>query len=498
MLPRLNMPNPETLAHLGALVADEEAYQRDMLQARQYDDGNQFVALTERLRQFLGGDVTNTTEDYKRLRLNLVRTVTTAVVERLIVTGFDSDEVGAIEESPTPTGEATPKTIKPVAAWATALWQQARMDATQRRVHHATLRDSESFVIVDWDVLMGRPTFTPHLRFIDGSVDGDNEGCRAFYADDDPDRALLFVSKRWTEVVFDAAGHRTQRQRMNLYYPDRIEKYKGFPGAWAEVQDPLDPSWPLRWLDKKGQPLGIPAIHFRSTAGMEAREAIGPQNAINKTIIDLMAAGDATAFRILIALGWNPVDANGDPLPIEPGRWLGTPNKDANVIVVEPADLSGLVGLVDKWIHWTAMVTDTPVSRFISTAQIAAEGTLKEQEGPLITKTRNRAGEMGDAWEDCMSMARRLANTFGGAALDEVAQLSTLWEPFQARDEDAELARAAKKQALGIPRRQILLELGYDAAQVAQWDEEATKKEDADRAAQGAAMGNGKPMFGRG
>ena len=84
--------NPETIAYLRALTDDESEYQRDILQAREYDAGQQFIALTDRLRLFLGGDTANTSEDWRRLRLNVCRIVLSSVVERLIVAGFDSDE----------------------------------------------------------------------------------------------------------------------------------------------------------------------------------------------------------------------------------------------------------------------------------------------------------------------------------------------------------------------------------------------------------------------
>lgn len=509
MLPRLI--NPETIAFLASLATDEADYQADILQARKYHDGEQFVALTERLREFLGGDTTNTSADHDRLRINVTRIVTTAVVERLIVSGFDSneqgiaqpilDETGAIKTDAE--GNDLTETVKPLASWAWQIWQANRMDAKQKRVHEACCRDGEAFVIVDWDNAEMRPRFTPHVRYIDqsvgtGSAADVGEGCKAFYRNDDPDQDLLYVTKRWTETTFDSTGHRVQRNRLTIYYPDKIEKYQGFTGSWQPIMDEGDAGWPIQWQDSAGLPLGIPVAHFMSSAGMEAREAWPAQNAINYLAVLELTAADMTAFRILVALGWEPKDAEGNPLTIAPGQWVGTTKTDAKVQDIPPADIAPISNLIEGWVLRAAMMTDTPISRFITTKQISAEGTQKQQDGPLVNKVRGRQGELGNAWEDALSIARRLANTFGGAVLDEVAQFYTQWEPAETRDEDAELARAGKKQALGIPQAKIWAELGYSQEEIADWQAqaEARRQEEMEVAAK-SPPGNGVPFGGR-
>jgi hypothetical protein len=511
-------PSPETIARLSSLAAEESDYQLSILKARAYHEGRQFVKLTERLREFLGGtdvgSLDDSAADADRLRVNVTRIVTTAVTERLLVSGFDSneqgiaepitDETGAEKTDPL-TGEPLTETVKPVAAYAWQIWQANRMDAKQARVHLACCRDSEAFVIVDWDNVEQRPRFTPHVRYVDQSVTTSTyadvgEGCKAFYANDDPDQDLLYVTKRWTEVMWQGMT-RTERQRLTVYYPDRIEKYAGFTASWQPIRDEGDVAWPIPWLDKAGAPLGIPVAHFRSTAGMEAREAWPAQNAINYLSVLELVSADQTAFRIFLAFGWKPVDDDGNPLIIEPGRFLGSPNKDARGEAVDPADISPISNLIEGWVSRAAMVTDTPVSRFIFGKQVAAEGTQKQQEGPLVNKVRNRQGEIGNAWEDCIKIALRLANTFGNAGLDDMALIYAKWEPAESRDEGAELDQAAKKQSLGIPQEQIWAELGYSQEKIAQWKAvaEARRQEEMELAAKQPPATNGKaPAFGRG
>src|SRR5690348_1672422 len=87
-------PSAEALAHITALDSEQSEYQGDVQQQRDYYAGRQFVRLTDRLRSFLGGNVGLTDKDFKRLRLNIFRTVITAMIERLIVSSITTDETG--------------------------------------------------------------------------------------------------------------------------------------------------------------------------------------------------------------------------------------------------------------------------------------------------------------------------------------------------------------------------------------------------------------------
>lgn len=479
--------DPETLGRIIALGSMDAEYQQDMQQQRDYYEGKQFIHLTDRLRQFLGGEAGVSNSDWKRIRLNIFRTIIGAVVERLIVSRITSDEKGRLAPLRDETGETILDSsgapaagmIKPTDTWTERTWSNNRMDARQRQIYEATLRDSESFVLVAWDDQEKIARFSLHPRYIDPRIEGgDGYGCIAVYQNNDPEQELLFVVKRWTETSYPR-GVRFDQQRMTLYFPDRIEKYAGMPNTWSPIRDPGDGAWPLPWTDpESGEPLGIPVVHFRSTAGFEAGEAIGPQNAINKTLIDLLAAADLTAFQILIALGWEPIDSSGNPLPISPGTWLGTPSSDGKVQIVPPADVGGLSDQVFNWIQWAAMATDTPVSRFTMSRQVAAEGTMKEQNTPLLNKTRMRQSELSIGIADMFVIARKLHNTFWSAPrLDPDVTLTVAWEPLEQRDEDAELNRAViKATKLSIPLPQVWSELGYTEQQIARWTAEKEAK----------------------
>jgi hypothetical protein len=493
MLPSLTLTNiahPEMVAHLAALegaersylaslIAETDASQKRIQRARNYYDGDQFVVLTERLREFLGDDTT--IDDAALLSLDIIGPVIRAVTEKLTVRGFDSDE------------EADDQGVKPFAQWASQVWQRNRMDVRQDDIHTAAIRDGEAFVIVDWDIDDQLPRFTVHKRYVDPSYDGDGDGCKVVYRNNDPEQTRLFAVKRWVETYFDGGSAR-QRYRMTVYYPDSVEKWASVTSAigttfagWEPFTDSEDEPWPIPWVDSAGRPLGIAVIPFRNHGDdQEARKAIPIQNALNKAFVDLMTESDFSAFRLMLAFGWQPVDSDGNALVLSPGRWQGTTNPNATAMSVPGVPLDNYLNLIDSLKLYAAQVTDTPIARFLTTRQISSEGTQKQGESPLTTKVIKRQTRLGNAYEDIMYLGARLHNAFarGLPPLPMDAQLTAEWEPAVARDETAELERAALKiEKLKIPPAAVWAELGHTQAEIAAWSAELDARREAAQAA---------------
>lgn len=459
------------VSYAAFLKEDELAHERAIMKARRYHEGVQPVALTDRLREFLGlGDRQSSTtggmfndRDLSPFVMNITRLVVDAVAERMLVAGFDTDEPDEKAGQPLPT---------PVATWAWETWLRNRMDAKQDEVHTGAIRDGEYFVIVDWDEDNQRARFTPHPRFTDAAeVGGDGMGCQMYYPDDDDSQRPIYATKRWTEISFDDAGKRHTEQRKNYYYPDRIEQKHLVSGRWEQYAPTI--AWTAA-----GKPLGIAVIHFRNVAlRCEAWDAFPLQDALNKAMIDLVAASDLTAFRVFFVTGMFPTEdglapaADGsNAMRLSPGAMFGTMNKDGKVTVIDGADLSNLQAHKDGLILDIAAITSTPASRFITTKQVAAEGTLKQQEGPLLAKITKRQALIGNAWEDVYRLARRLANMHG-EALSEDVEISTRWAAAETRDDAGEAARLTLEQTLGVPAQVLWKKLGYTPTEIAAMQE---------------------------
>ncbi len=453
--------NQTELAYLDYLSDVEDARQRAIALARRYHDGDQDVYMTARVRQFLA------LNDEVELRMNVCRQVVTAITERLLVAGFDTGE------APDATG------TKPLARWAWDTWQKNRMDAKQDDVHEGALRDGEYFVIVDWDAETSMARLTQHPRFVSVEAGGDGCGVRMIYPDDDDTQKPLYAVNQWTETIQTMMGTQS-RMRRTLYYPDRIERYVYNSGWIQYVEDDAapdpgngeasEPAWPTPWRYAAGNPLGIPVVHFKNK-GMrcEAWDAIPLQDGLNKALIDCLATADVSAFQILFASGWMPTKDGQAPkedgsnlLEIAPGQIIGSTKPEARLTPIEGADISKLIELTQQLVMWLAMITNTPLSRFISTKQVASSDTLKGQDEPLDNKVELRQTLFGNSWEDVMSMARRLENVFGIGGLDETLTFSTLWYRKRSLDE------LEKKKKLGVPQEMIWSEMGYSPDQIEQ------------------------------
>jgi hypothetical protein len=434
---------PHILRSLLLLDENETATQMRILMARRYHAGLHETRLTNRLKEFLGSE-----GDDFAVRLNFTRKINKVIAERLIIAGFASTAANDAEKARQ-------------AAFASLVWKGSRMKGKRARSHTEAVRDGEHYILIDFDSENNRARLTPHQRYTDPLVSafgyiGDGEGMQMVYPNNDVDQKPEFAVKRWTEQVRQADGTFRPSPRINLYFADRTEKYVQGALGWVPYQVEGE-AWPLPWLDQNNQPLGIPVVHVKTPELLPATtEAIPEQRALNKSLVDLLASSDANAFRIMIALGWKPVDEAGLPLSIEPGSWIGTTAENASVTVVEGADLSNQIAVIDKHIGWMSDVTDIPLSLLNHSNQRAAEGTLQEEKESFIAKVRDYAETMEIAYTDAFKIARRVHNAFcefGQSEVKELAEdgdIEVLWEPFSVRSVDDKAMEAAALKASGV------------------------------------------------
>ncbi len=445
--------DPVEMAYLDWLVQQMEAEQQSIQEARNYYNGVQTEFLTARVRQFLGLHEDNP------FSLNVCETVVSAVANVLNVVGFDTDE------------NPTKDKIKEQATWAADVWKANKMESLQDVVHEFALADRETFVIVEWDEEKKLPRLIHNQRFVGVSAGGDGMGVWMVYENDDIYQRPLYAVKQWVDTIWNNNLPRTTTRR-TVYFADRIERYM-YDNGWKHFEDDGKP-WSQPNLNTAEQPIGIPVIHFKNK-GFRAEhwKAIPMQDAINKTLVDVLGANDLTAFKSFFAFGFMPTTDGKDlkedgsnALTIGPGVINGVANKtpdQASLQEIEGADNTPLMKALIDLVTLTAQTTDTPVSRFVITAQVAAEGTIKAQNDALNKKAEDRRGLFGDGWSQVMSMARALANLYGNALLDEKVEFQPIWKHDRTLEE-----LQTKGQALNIPQEQIWAEAGYTSEQIAQ------------------------------
>lgn len=460
------MPNP-----LELIRNDTDKRENKYCAYREYYVGEHSTQLTDRQRRYLQLKVG------EEFRANYCPIVVDALAERLHITGFDTGEGNDQDEI----------------FW--GWWKDNRMGHQQGIIHLSAVRDGDAYLMVSWDDEEGQPKFTFEPGW-DGA-----EGVKCHYSQDKRGD-ILFASKRWKDD--------DSRDRLNLYFPDRIEKYvrnEGDAGGgegWAEYQDEGE-AWPIPWLGTDGLALGIPVIHFKNkdqgyNYGISELADIVPlQNALNKAIIDLVAAADTTAFRIFWMKGDDPSD-----IEITPGGWIFSekPPDSVDLGYFPGEDLSRLIEFKDAFVMEVARVSRTPISYFQVSGHRPAEGTLKQEEMGLVAKARKRQVGMGNAWEDVMAVSRRLWNVYGDTesgeghgVLDEEQDIETIWQDAQTRNEQAKMEELKlKREALRIPLETLWLEAGYSPEQIVEMQETDEYKAGEAQRAMLMEMAEGRPQ----
>ena len=408
--------------------------------ARRYYNGDHDTALTDRLKKFLPPRL--------QFRDNFMNVVVDTLAERMTVLGFDADD-------------------EVISEWAWDTWQANRMDYTQTVVHTEAILLGDSYVLCDWDAENQRPRWTHQVA----------EMILPHY--DEQTRTIDWASKKWLQRLRLGTQPET---RLNLYYPDRVEKYVARGGVWGQYQDEADEEWPVPWLTGRGEPLGVPLVHFRNRpmgadyGQSEILNVIPMQDLLNKTLIDLTMILDTLAFPQRYTLN---VNHGASRLDILPGSVTEFHSEfdGGSVGQWNAASVDGPLRTVEALVQHIAGTTRTPQHLFQVTGGIPSGEALKTAESGLVRKARQRMVTFGNAWEDCVAMGLRIQAAFGTAigGPDETV-ISTTWDDPETRNEQAHMEALKAKAELGVSKHQLWRELGYSQSQIDQMDEDAQQE----------------------
>ena len=431
----LQPTNPDPVAQT---IRDWIAKQEQDLRAgytlyQRYYKGEQDVHLTNRLRQFLPTDL--------KFRDNFCGLVVDTLAERLTVQSFAS-----------PTDEA-------LTEWAQEIWRLNRMDQEQIVVHSEALLNGDAYVLVDYDAEEQRPrltyqpadTITPRY--------------------DSVTRKLAYVAKKW---LVQANGQDGPVTRMNLYYPERIEKYVLYGAVWRPFEDEGDLAWPLPWLDQVGAPLGITLIHFRNQpmgddfGSSELANIVPIQDLLNKALVDLVMILDTLGFAQRWGIG---IDAPASTFRTAPGSFWNMKSSDpasAKVGQFESAAVDGPLKTIETLIQHISAISRTPQHLFQMAGGAPSGEALKTSESGLVHKAKLRQVGFGNSWEDVIRAAARLESAFGSQVFIDPSVEAQWKDPETHNEESFIAALGIKRTQLGVPEVQIWREAGYSAEQIAQ------------------------------
>ena len=424
-------PDPVSLALLDWISQQEQDLRTGYERYQKYYEGVQDVPLTDRIKAFAQRSGLN-------FRDNFCAVVADVLSERLDVIGFAS-----LDED--------------LSSWAWEVWQSNRMDGVQTAVHTGAAVKGDAYVLVDWD---GEK---PRLTFHDADL---------IVPHYDPDTLeIAWASKKWS---WQPEIGKVSVTRLNLYFPERIEKYVLRQGLWNKFQDEGDVTWPLAWEGADG-PIGVPLIHFankasRGSFGMsELSDIIPLQDLLNKTLVDLLSVLDLMAFPQRWALG-----IEGGDFDVVPGNvWMlkSTEPADARMGEFTPASPDGLLRSIETFIQHVSALSRIPQHLFHLGNNFPSGEALKTAESGLVRRLQRRQVELGNAWEDAMALAQRVQNAFG-EAITSPEILETTWDSVETRNDLLEMQALTAKAGLGVPRHQLWREMGYSADEIEQMDKD--------------------------
>lgn len=315
-------------------------------------------------------------------------------------------------------------------------------------------------------------------------------GARMFYSEEN-ERVKSFFAYKWSE-----GG----TVRVNLMYPDRVEKYVSkskdpkSANDFTQYSDESDgDTWPLTHEYTE-----LPAFHGRTEHPYGVPDhynAFGPQNILTKALAVGLSALDFQGFPQRAALMDQPIEDDGDAwdaddeeddppeggirgvgrdddsvsqMKSSPGRvWMLRNVKQ--LMQLEAADPEGFTKWVDKAVQLASAATGTPIRFYNGTQGQAPSGaSLAEDDKRLNKRIMRRILMAGAVLQDALTFAMR--DVLGYTDCPTVV---VTWAPVRRAEYADQWETVQAKQEAGVPRDVTLQEAGYTNTQVTAWKDDA-------------------------
>jgi Phage portal protein, SPP1 Gp6-like len=316
-------------------------------------------------------------------------------------------------------------------------------------VHLAALVTGESYVIAWPDEITGEPE----------AYYNDSRNVHLFYEADKPRRKRYGV-KWWL-------GDDNYRY-LTLYYADKLEYYRSTNAvrsdegvgslAWNEVTSGKG----FTQIDTETNPYGlIPVFHFRRERRIissELANVLGPQDAVNKILSDMMIAAEFGAFpqRYIISQAepgkfknapnviWDIPGSDGEGQPTTVGQFAST-------------ELSNYLAAIDKWTTAIAIISRTPKHYFFGQGGDPSGEALIAMEAPLNHKAQKYITRFIAGWSEVAQFMMMVA---GLGVVDDNAIIPIFEQPETVQPYTQALIRK-ESVAAGIPLMWQMEQEGY-------------------------------------
>lgn len=386
---------------------------------------------------------------FREFALNLCPAICDALRDKLRITNFKVEE-----------GDAN----IPEDAW--KIWQDNRMGRRSGQVHKEAVKNGDAYVIV-WVDPNKKVTIYPQKP----------SKCTVAYDEEMPGK-ILWGAKHWST--------NDKRFRLNMFYADRTERYISkakvetgipeFKQLIDYVEDGFDASIP--------NPYGVvPIFHFANNADVgefgesELVSAMPIQDALNKTVLDMLVAMEFTAYPQRYAAGIE-LDYDDDGNVIPPFKsgveriWF-TENAEAKFGSFEIGDLTQFLEVKKEFRIDLASATGTPMYYLTPSGDIPSGEALRKLETRFINKVADRQESFGETWENVMAFSLLMEKG------KKDVRLFADWEDPSPMSEKEKLSNIVIKKEIGISDEQALIEAEYGESDIARMQQEKKAKADA-------------------
>lgn len=309
-----------------------------------------------------------------------------------------------------------------------------------------------------------------------------------------------------------------KRYRLNLYYaadpgsgaPAKVERWatRGVgqdgavpgPKAFIRLADGGDaePWMEIRedWAER------LPIFHFPADeVGRYGRsvltDVINLQDVLNKSCVDLVVAMEDVALPQRYGTGIQvEIGEDGQEKPLfrksSSEQMLRTASHEARFGQFDGADLTQFLKVQESYRAEIARKGYLPLhSVSLDTGGQPPSGiALLVSEGRQIKRVQGGQQDWEQTWLEVI--AEGLTRNGTACTADDLA---LEWGPAETRDERALVETLALKVDLGLPKREALLEAGYDEDDVDEWMDEAAQQADAISGGRASMPGAGLPTM---
>ena len=350
-------------------------------------------------------------------------------------------------------------------------------------VHLSALVTGEAYVVAWPD----EQTEQPEAYY------NDSRTVHLFYEADKP-RRKRFAVKWWV-------GDDNYRY-LTLYYADRLEYYRSTNIVRSDDGTTFNEVTTGRGFNAIGSeanPYGlIPVFHFRRerrVISSELANVLGPQDAINKILADMMVAAEFGAFpqRYIISQAepgkfknapniiWDIPGSDGEGQPTSVGQFAST-------------ELNNYLQAIDKWTASIAIISRTPKHYFFGQGGDPSGEALIAMEAPLNKKCQKYITRFIAGWSEVAQFMMLVA---GNGLLDDNAIVPIFDKPETVQPYTQALIRKESVQA-GIPLLWQMEQEGYTEQELADLETAMNEEQGSAQQSLAAAMTNAQRNFDQG